>query len=164
MAFTLIPWEQPKMTLMSLQDKLKKVHPELYIDTARKQVRENGLKFSALYLKRPRKASVGVAQHERNLVNEGHAKYLDALESGQMDIFITSICLDFIPEYDIFNMEYTKLAVLGWRSLGLMLINRKIAPAEKVKKAFGCAGLGESDYDRASFFGKIEIAKRLANA
>jgi hypothetical protein len=164
MAFTLIPWEQPKMTLMSLQDKLKKVHPELYIDTARKQVRENGLKFSALYLKRPRKASVGVAQHERNLVNEGHAKYLDALESGQMDIFITSICLDFIPEYDIFNMEYTKLAVLGWRSLGLMLINRKIASAEKVKKAFGCAGLGESDYDRASFFGKIEIAKRLANA
>jgi len=56
MAFTLIPWEQPKMTLMSLQDKLKKVHPELYIDTARKQVRENGLKFSALYLKRPRKS------------------------------------------------------------------------------------------------------------
>lgn len=164
MAFTLIPWEQPKMTLMSLQDKLKKVHPELYIDASSKQTRENGLKFSPLYLKRPRKASVGVAQHERNLVNEGHAKYLDALESGQMDIFITSICLDFIPEYDIFNMEYTKLAVLGWRSLGLMLIKRNVASADKVKKAFGCAGLGESDYDRASFFGKIEIAKRLANA
>jgi len=149
---------------MSLQDKLKKIHPDLYIDTSKKETRENGLKFSALYLKRPRKQRVNVAESSRNIISEGHAKYLDAVETGQLDIFVTSICLDFIPEYDIFNMEYTKLAVLGWRSLGLMLIKRKIASAEKVKKGLECAGLGESDYDRASFFGKIEIAKRLANA
>lgn len=164
MAFTLIPLEQPKMTLMSLQDKLKKISPLLYVDSTRPQVRENGLKFGALYMKRPRKEAVNVAKQNRNLVNEGHAKYLDALETGQMDIYITSICLDFIPEYDIFNMEYTKLAVLGWRSLGLMLIKQKVASAERVKRGLQCAGLGESDYDRASFFGKIEIAKRLANA
>lgn len=152
------------MTLMSLQDKLKKISPLFYIDNARPQIHENGLKFAALYMKRPRREAVNVADHQRNSISEGHAKYLDALEKGQMDIFVTSICLDFIPEYDIFNLEYTKLAVLGWRSLGLMLINRNMAPAERVKKAFNCAGLGESDYDRAGFFGKLEIAKRLANA
>lgn len=164
MAFTLIPLEQPKMTLMSFQDKLKKIHPLLYVDATRPQARENGLKFGAVYLKRPRKEAINVAVNTRNLVSEGHAKYLDALETGQMDVFITSICLDFIPEYDIFNMEYTRLAVLGWRSFGLMLIKQNIVPAERVKKGLNCAGLGESDYDRASFFGKIEIAKRLANA
>lgn len=152
------------MTLMSFQDKLKKIHPLLYVNATKPQVRENGLKFGAVYLKQPRKDTSKISANKRNLVSEGHAKYLDALETGQMDVFITSICLDFIPEYDIFNLEYTRLAVLGWRSFGLMLIKQKLVPAERVKKGLNCAGLGESDYDRASFFGKIEIAKRLANA
>jgi hypothetical protein len=162
MAFTLIPWEQPKMLLLNLQRRLKQLDTKLYIDTDSTQVRENGLKFAPLYLKKARRSESRVQKADRNAVHEGHAKYLDALESGVMDTYVTAICLDFIPEYDIFNMEYTKLAVLGWRSLALMLAERKIAPLDKIKKVFECEGLGDSDYDRASFFGKIEIAKRLA--
>jgi hypothetical protein len=43
-----------------------------------------------------------------------------------------------------------------------MLAKQKIAPLDKIRKVFECQGLGESDYDKASFFGKIEFAKRLA--
>lgn len=150
------------MLLMNLQKRLQKIDAKLYIDTDSTQVRENGLKFAPLYLKKARKSEVRVQQSDRNSVNAAHAQYLDALEKGVMDTYVTAICLDFIPEYDIFNMEYTKLAVIGWRSLGLMLAERKIAPLDRIKKVFECEGLGESDYDKASFFGKLEIAKRLA--
>ncbi|NDG32708.1 hypothetical protein EB118_21865 [bacterium] len=163
MAFTLIPWEQPKMLLTDFQAKLRRIDTRLYIDSSRPFTRENGLRFVPLYLKKARKSEITVQRSDRNSVSAAHAQYLDALESGVMDTYITAICLDFIPEYDIFNMEYTKLAVMGWRSIGLLLRNMKIADIDRIKKAFDCKGLGESDYDRASYFGKLEIAKRLAN-
>lgn len=152
------------MLLFDLQAKLRKIDTRLYIDTSKPVVRENGLRFAPLYFKKARKMEITVQRSDRNLVSAHHAAYLDALERGEMDTYVSAICLDFIPEYDIFNMEYTKLAVIGWRSLALMLYNKKIAPLDRVKRAFECNGLGESDYDRASFFGKLEFAKRLADA
>ena len=152
------------MLLTDLQAKLRKIDTRLYIDNRSIVTRENGLRFAPLYLKKARKSEITVQRTDRNQVSAAHAQYLDALEAGIMDTYVTAICLDFIPEYDIFNMEYTKLAVIGWRSLGLMLAKQKIASLDRIKRAFNCDGLGESDYDRASFFGKLEMAKRLANA
>jgi hypothetical protein len=164
MPFTLIPWEQPKMLLTDLQAKLRRVDTRLYIDTSKPVTKENGLRFAPLYFKKARRADITVQKSDRNQVSSAHAKYLDALERGEMDVYVSAICLDFIPEYDIFNMEYTKLAVIGWRSLALMLVKQNLADIAKVRKAFDCKGLGESDYDRANYFGKLEIAKRLADA
>lgn len=163
MPFTLIPWEQPKMLLTDFQTKLRRIDTRLYVDNSVISTRENGLRFAPLYFKKARKSEISVQRSDRNAVSASHAQYLDALENGVMDVYVTAICLDFIPEYDIFNMEYTKLAVMGWRSIGLLLRNMQIADINKIKKAFNCNGLGESDYDRASYFGKLEIAKRLAN-
>ena len=148
---------------MNLQRRLRRIDSRLYIDADSAKVRENGLKFAPLYLKKARKSEIRVQQSDRNIVSAAHAQYLDALEKGVMDTYVTAICLDFIPEYDIFNIEYSKLAVLGWRSLGLMLAKQNIAPLDKIKKVFECQGLGESDYDKASFFGKLEFAKRFEN-
>lgn len=164
MPFTLIPWEQPKMLLTDLQAKLRKIDTRFYIDTTKFVTKENGLRFAPLYFKKARKSEITVQKSARNSVHAAHAQYLDALERGEMDIYVSAICLDFIPEYDIFNMEYTKLAVLGWRSLALMIVKQNLADIDKVRKAFECKGLGESDYDRSSYFGKLEIAKRLADA
>lgn len=164
MPFTLIPWNQPKMLLTDLQAKLRRIDTRFYIDTSKPVTKENGLRFAPLYFKKARKSEITVQKADRNSVSSAHAQYLDALEKGEMDTYVSAICLDFIPEYDIFNMEYTKLAVIGWRSLALLLVKQNLASIDKVKKAFGCTGLGESDYDRASYFGKLEIAKRLADA
>ena len=150
------------MLVSDLQAKLRKIDTRLYIDNRSIVTKENGLRFAPLYLKKARKSEISVQKTDRNQVSAAHAQYLDALEKGVMDTYVTAICLDFIPEYDIFNMEYTKLAVLGWRSLALMIVRQKLADLSKVKRAFECKGLGESDYERASYFGKLEIAKRLA--
>jgi len=152
------------MLLTDLQAKLRQIDTRFYIDTSKPVTKENGLRFAPLYFKKARKAEITVQKTDRNSVSAAHAQYLDALEKGEMDIYVSAICLDFIPEYDIFNMEYTKLSVIGWRTLAIMLVKQNFAAMDKVKKAFGCTGLGESDYDRASYFGKLEIAKRLANA
>ncbi len=151
------------MLLTDFQAKLRRIDTRLFVNTERPDKRENGHKFGGLYFKKPRVEKVNVKKSDRNAVHENHAKFLDALETGQMDIYVTAICLDFIPEYDIFNMNYTRLSIMGWRSIALLLVEKKIATLEKVRKVFQCEGLGESDYDRAGFFGKIEIAKRLAD-
>lgn len=152
------------MLLTDLQAKLRKIDTRFYIDASRPVTKENGLRFAPLYFKKARKSEITVQKSDRNSVNAAHAQYLDALERGEMDTYVSAICLDFIPEYDIFNMEYTKLAVIGWRSLALLLVKQNLADITKVRNAFGCQGLGESDYDRANYFGKLEIAKRLADA
>jgi len=164
MAFTLIPLNQPTMLLTDLQARLRRIDTRLYIDTSKIVTRENNLRFAPLYFKKARKSEITVQKADRNSVSAAHAQYLDALERGEMDMYVSAICLDFIPEYDIFNMEYTKLAVIGWRSLGLIIANQKIASLDRIRKAFQCDGLGESDYDKASYFGKLEMAKRLADA
>lgn len=161
--FTLLPWDQPKMLISDFNAKLRKLSTRLYIDTSKPVVRENGLKFAPLYYKNPRKQFSTVQKTDRNKISDSHAKYLDSLETGELDTYVTAICLDFIPEYDIFNIEYTKLAVMGWRSIALMLVKMKICELDKIRKAFTCSGLGESDYDKASYFGKLEFAKRLNN-
>jgi len=149
------------MLLTDLKAKLRRIDTRLYVDHANPVTKENGLKFAPLYFKKARRSKSNVSYGDRNLVHASHAKYLDALESGVMDTHVTAICLDFIPEYDIFNKEYTKLAVLGWRSLALLLVEKKLATIDKVRKVFNCQGLGQSDYDRMSMWGKIEFAKRL---
>lgn len=152
------------MLVSDLQAKLRKIDTRLYIDNRSIVTRENGLRFAPLYLKKARKSEISVQKTDRNQVSAAHAQYLDALEAGVMDTYVTAICLDFIPEYDIFNKEYSKLAVIGWRSLGMLLEKQKIASLDRIRKAFDCRGLGESDYDKLSFFGKLEMAKRLADA
>ena len=152
------------MLLTDLQARLRRIDTRLYIDTSKIVTRENNLRFAPLYFKKARKSEITVQKADRNSVSAAHAQYLDALERGEMDMYVSAICLDFIPEYDIFNMEYTKLAVIGWRSLGLIIANQKIASLDRIRKAFQCDGLGESDYDKASYFGKLEMAKRLADA
>ena len=151
------------MLLTDFQARLRRIDTRLFVKTDRPEKRENGYKFGGLYFKKARREQINVQQSDRNIISAGHAKYLDALERGEFDTFVTAICLDFIPEYDIFNMNYTKLSVMGWRSVALLLVEKKIATLDKVRKIFNCKGLGESDYDRAGFFGKIEIAKRLAD-
>jgi len=149
------------MLLTDFKAKLRRIDTRLYVDHANPVTRENGLKFAPLYFKKARREQVNVAASVRNSVHAGHAKYLDALESGVMDTYLTSICLDFIPEYDIFNKEYTKLAVMGWRSIGLILAKQKIASLDKIRKVLDCQGLGESDYDKMDIMQKFQFAKRL---
>lgn len=152
------------MLIGDFQNRLKKVNPLLYVQTDKSVKRPEGHHHSGIYLKNRSRSAMGVSSESYGSVNTNHIKYLEALEKGELDTFICGICLDFIPEYDIFNLEQSRMCVPGWRSLALTLVNKKVATLEKVRKAFHCKGLGESDYDKMSFFQKLEFAKRFENA
>lgn len=161
--FTLFPINQKSMLLTDFQHKLRKIDSKLYVKTSVSEKRENGYRFSGLYKKIPHKQQVYIKKTDRNLIHAGHEKFLNAVENGDFDTYVTAVCIDYIPEYDVFNKEYTKLAIKGWRSIALDLVRMKLATLEKVRKVFRCPSLGESDYDKAGFFGKLEIAKKVSN-
>ena len=162
--FTLVPARQKAMLIGDFQNKLKKINPSLYVQTDKSIVRPEGHRHSGIYLKNYKREHMTIARSDYGAVNPNHIKFLEALEKGELDTFICGICLDFIPEYDIFNLEYSRMCVPGWRSIALTLVEKKVATIAKVRKAFNCKGLGESDYDKMNFFQKLEFAKRFENA
>jgi|GEM_PF-6721612 len=162
--FTLVPAGQKTMLISDFQNKIQKINPLLYVQTDKAVTRPEGHRHSGIYLKNPKRRYMGITRDNYGIVDPKHIKYLDALETGTLDTFICGICLDFIPEYDIFNLEYSRMCIPGWRSIALTLVEKKVATIAKVRKAFNCRGLGESDYDRMSFLQKLEFAKRFENA
>ena len=162
--FTLVPARQKAMLIGDFQNRLKKVNPLLYVQTDKAVKRPEGHRHTGIYLKNHKRTDTGVDSSNFGIVNPNHIKYLQALENGELDTFICGICIDFIPEYDIFNLEYSRMCVPGWRSIALTLVSKKVASLDKVRKAFNCKGLGESDYDKMSFFQKLEFAKRFEDA
>ena len=162
--FTLVPARQKAMLIGDFQNKLKKVNPLLYVQTDKAVLRPEGHRHSGIYLKNNQRHAMGIARENYGIVNPNHIKYLEALEKGDLDTFICGICIDFIPEYDIFNLEYSRMCIPGWRSIALTLVDKKVTTIAKVRKVFNCKGLGESDYDKMSFFQKLEFAKRFENA
>jgi len=93
----------------------------LYVQTDKSVLRPEGHRHSGIYLKNPQRHDMNIASENYGLVNSKHIKYLEALEKGDLDTFICGICIDFIPEYDIFNLEFSKICITDWRSISLTL-------------------------------------------
>lgn len=145
------------MYLHDFQHKLRQLNEKLYVKTD--QVRKDGVhKIAGIYLKSAGRVQVNAGS------NKGYAsveqqKYLEALERGELDKFICGITLDLIPEYDIIDVERSRIIAPGWRTILLSLIRQNVVNSDKAKKIFSCSSLGEADFDRATFFQKIQIIK-----
>jgi len=95
-------------------------------------------------------------------LHSSQAKYLEGLESGQLDTFICGIPAGEVPEYEVFDFEQTRILMTGWRSIIMALVKQKLVDLDKARNLFNCQSLGESDYDKMDFFKKFEFAKKLA--
>lgn len=148
------------MDIGNFKNKLTKLNPALYVhqDLGRT---EGGLRHSAIYYKQPGRTPIKVSKADLQEAHSSQIHYLEALEAGEIDKYMCGVCLDFVPEYDIINTEYVKIIAMGWRSTLLRLVSLKVCTLEKARKVFNCASLGESDYDRANFHGKIAMIKKL---
>ena len=146
------------MLLCDFQAKLKRLHPDLYVKTDERT--KNGANFwiSGIYLKARRQPSKIKA--DRNLVHAQHEKYLNALESGELDKFVSGVCLNHIPEYDIFDFALTRILAPGWRKLAMRFVAVNICTLERAQKVFNCPSLGESDYDNMNFFKRFNWTKK----
>ncbi len=158
MHFTYYGNTQASMLIGNFKDRLKRLNPQILIDEEN-ATKLQGLRHAGIYLKAVKQAGLSLDTKGR-----GHGrveKYYAALESGELNKFLCGVCLEWLPEYDIFNAEYTKIAVPGWRTILMQLIQKKVIDRDKARKVFSCPSLGEADYDRMSFFAKMQFAKKI---
>lgn len=150
------------MLLFDLQSKLSKLNPALYIKTDERA--KNGADFwiSGIYCKNPKRTAKIGTSGSLSEVTIDQQKYLQALHAGELDIFITGVCLNHIPEHDVFDLEKNSMLAPGWRKIALRLVTSKLCTLSRAKKIFNCSSLGEHDYDKMNFISRLRWAKQLA--
>ncbi len=151
------------MYIFDLQAKLQKIHPDLYVKTDIVNHMHCGLVSSGIYLKNP-KRSKDTTGSGKNLIIAVQRRYLEAMETGQLDKFVMGICLNYIPEYDVYDLERERVLMPGWRTVAVRLARANIASLDKLKKVFKCRSLGETDWDNANLYERIRKAKGMQDA
>lgn len=146
------------MYLFDLQAKLRELHPDLYVKTDTINKLHCGLVSSGIYLKNPKRAA-DRSTWGKHYVHEKQRKYLEAIEAGQLDKFIMGVCLNYIPEYDIYDLERERILMPGWRTIVKRLHANKIITLDKARKVFNCKSLGESDWDKLNLHQRIRLVK-----
>jgi len=149
------------MDIGNFKTKLTKLNSRLFIksDSAKK---DGQFRFSGIYYKEPERDKISASSGDRNYAHVSQQKYLNELAAGNLDKFICGTCIDFIPEYDIIDTERSRIVAAGWRSILLRLVSLKLTTMDRARKVFSCPSLGEADFDRASFFEKLNIIRKLA--
>ena len=146
------------MYIFDLQNKLRKINKDLYVKQDEINQMSCGLISSGIYLKNPGR-SKDMTGSNKNLVIAQQRKYLEAVEAGHLDKFIIGVCLNYVPEYDIFDLERERILMPGWRTVAMRLVKMKVASLDKVRKVFQCKSLGESDWDNKNMFERIRTIK-----
>lgn len=138
---------------------IKKLNDRLYVKTDERKEIAEGFWVTGIYYKEPERV-ISRYKNNKNAVHGQHEKYLNALEAGELDKFITGVCLNVVPEYDIFDLAYNRMLAPGWRKIVLKLVQHKLCTLEKARKVFKCSSLGEHDYDKMKFFQRLAWAKK----
>jgi hypothetical protein len=147
------------MYLFDFQKKLQKLNPLLYVRTNERSRLCRGLFSVGIYLKAPTRKKQ-TKSGDKALIHGTQQKYLDAIERGDLDTFLMGVCYNYVPEYDVFDMDLERLLMPGWRSILTFLIKKQVIDAEKAKRIFRCKSLGTTDWDKSSFTQKMRWAIR----
>jgi len=151
------------MDIGHFQSQLQKLNSSLYVnkDAA---VQSGGFKHSGVYFKLGGPVPLTVSSADRHQASIEQIKYLDALDAGQLDRFLCGTCIDFVPEYDIIDVERMRVIAPGWRSILLRLVQLKVCTLDQARKVFSCSSLGQNDFDRMNFFERIDFIKKHKGA
>lgn len=146
------------MYLFDLQTKLKKLHRDLYVHVDEVNNMHCGLVSSGIYIKNSTRAQDNTGSG-KNYANAQTRKHLEDLESGQRAKFVMGVCLNYVPEYDIYDLTRDKILMPGWRTIATRLVKLDIVTLDKAKKVFKCRSLGETDWDKARLYQRIRWVK-----
>lgn len=149
------------MLLGDMQSKLKKLNSRLYIKTDERKEHAKGFHVSGIYLKASERVKLRF-KNDKSAVHWKQGKYLEALERGELDRFICGVCLEHVPEYDVFCFVKNNILAPGWRKIVLKLVKYKICTLDQARNVFNRQSLGESDYDKMSFFKRLEWSRKLS--
>jgi hypothetical protein len=140
------------------KEKLKKLNASLYLKEDNAIARTNDVRATGIYSRVARRAADNTDYTQ--LTVEGRA-WLSAKDAGQMDTFITGCPTGWIPEYDVFEVESGRILQKGWRTIVLYLVKERFTTLDKARNTFS-RSLGESDFDKAGYDGKLAIARKAS--
>lgn len=151
------------MYTKDFEKKLKRLNPHLYVDyrDARKASPKYDYLLTGIYLRVTKRDKLKYSKASYEGLSQEQRAYLRDKEAGHFDVHVGGVCLQIVPEYDIFDISGCQLLVPGYRSILLSLVKKGYVDLKKAKRVFACSSLGESDYDNQDFFGKIKLIKAL---
>lgn len=154
------------MTLITLKEVLKRIDPRLYIRDKDRKVSYSHdsevVYVGGIYLKETGGRGTRLTGSDWNAasISAAQRRYREDLVSGNLDKFICGVSFNGVPEYDIYNLDTSDLVMPGWRSIAKVLALKKVASWDQIKRAFRCNSLGENDYDKLNFYGKLAMMRK----
>ena len=146
------------MLLFEFNYRLRKLNPRLYVATTYRRHVADGYYGTGIFLKDPGRQR-GATRTEMQYGTSDQQRYLEAENSGTKDRFIMGCPVEWIPEYDVFNLETGRLMASGWRSVLMHLIKRGLIDRQYARRLFDCGSLGEATYDNLGFNGKLKFIR-----
>jgi hypothetical protein len=141
------------MQLFTFVEKLMKVEPSLYVH------RQGHI--AGIY-KRSNQRRAVISRQDLQYATPEQQKFIEALAKGLKDQYTkVGVNPEFVPEYDVFDLETGRLVAPGWRGILVRLASRKFISLSRARKHFGCAGLGTNDFDKMGFEARLKRAQEL---
>lgn len=142
------------MYLFDLQAKLRRLNPGLYVRSDVRVQVQPGIYSTALHLNVNRRKVRGVAQGDIALLGSEGAKRLQEHYTGQIDLYLGGVPLDWVPEFDEIDPKTALTIRKGWRSIVLNLVKQNVCSMDRARKYFG-SSLGETRYDKFTYEDKV---------
>lgn len=146
------------MYLFDFRAKLKKLNPLLYVYVDDVRRVSGAICTTGIYLRQPKKSKV-VSRGKVNRAEAPLQKLLDDRASGARDAYIGPVGVNYVPEYDMFDLDRERILLPGWRSIVRNLVDKGLCTLDHARKVFKCRSLMESDWDQMSFTRKLQWAK-----
>lgn len=161
--FRPLPGSGKTMTLDNFKHKLKQLNSKLYVKTDERTHNGGDFYLSGIYFKKRERKNIRSMGDSINYAETEQIKYLQALEAGDLDTFICGICLNHVPEYDVFDLARETMLMPGWRKIVLRIVKLRLCDIDKARKVFS-SSLGLQTYDHMKYLKRLAWAKELRDA
>ena len=146
------------MYFFDFNAKLKQLNARLYTNIENVTRTSPGVFSTGIYLKAG-KRDKGADKVNTNYAEGSARELLRALQEGSRDTYLMGVSTNFVPEYDVYDLDRGKILMPGWRDIVLRLVKKEVCTLERARKVFNRRSLGESDWDRLSFPQRFQWAK-----
>lgn len=149
------------MYLFDFSAKLKRLNPSLFIGVNSQNRVDKDHSVMGLWLHAGQRYSRSSGLEQ---LDSDARRYMEDGESGAKPEFICGVPAGWVPEYDEYNVKDKRRLARGWRSVLVILTQKKLINIETARRVFSCPGLGTDEYDRIDFEERIRWQKGLRHA
>lgn len=144
--------------LFDFQSKLKRLNPLLCVHVEKANRIAPGVFVTGIYLRQP-KRHASAAKTNTNYASLEQREILQSAAEGHKDVFVHGVSTNYVPEYDIFDLDREKLLMPGYRTILLALVKKGLCPLDRARRVFNCSSLGDTDWDKITLVQRMSWAK-----